>query len=180
MKILIGVPDSVLWLFVKSKTTEMNLKREAEARRVIPERLFFAERLQKQDHLARLALADLTLDTRIYNGHTTSSDSLWAGVPVIALQGTHFASRVSSSILRAIGLPGLITSNLEEYEHLAVSLASNPDQLQTIRENIANNRLAEPLFDTPRFVRNLEKAYKEMWEIFLAGERPRQIEVVEN
>jgi protein O-GlcNAc transferase len=179
MKILTKVPDSVLWLSVKSKTAKENLRQEAKARDVNPGRLFFAERLPKQDHLARLALADLALDTRIYNGHTTSSDSLWAGVPVITLQGTHFASRVSSSILRAIGLPELITKSLEEYETIAVKLAREPEELQAIREKIAMNRSKAPLFDTPRFVKNLEKAYKEMWKIFAAGEEPRHIEVEE-
>jgi protein O-GlcNAc transferase len=179
MNILDGVPDSVLWLLVKSKTAENNLKKRAEERGVHAGRLFFAERLPKPDHLARLALADLALDTRIYNGHTTSSDSLWAGVPVIALQGSHFASRVSSSILTAIGLPELITKSLEEYETLAVRLALEPSELKAVREKIAVNRSETPLFDTYRFVRNLEKGFKEMWEIFAAGQAPRQIEVVE-
>ena len=179
MNILDGVPDSVLWLLVKSKTAENNLKKRAEERGVHAGRLFFAERLPKQDHLARLALADLALDTRIYNGHTTSSDSLLAGVPVIALQGSHFASRVSSSILTAIGLPELITKSLEEYETLAVRLALEPSELKAVREKIAVNRSKTPLFDTYRFVRNLEKGFKEMWEIFAAGRAPRHIEVVE-
>jgi predicted O-linked N-acetylglucosamine transferase (SPINDLY family) len=177
MKILTKVPDSVLWLSVKSKTAKENLRQEAKARDVNPERLLFAERLPKQDHLARLALADLALDTRIYNGHTTSSDSLWAGVPVITLQGNHFASRVSSSILRAIGLPELITKSMEEYEALAVKLALKPEERQAIRVKIAMHRFKAPLFDTPRFVKNLEKAYKEMWNIFAAGEEPRRIEL---
>jgi protein O-GlcNAc transferase len=177
MKILTAVPKSVLWLLVKSKTARSNLKREARLRGVNPDRLCFAERLSKPDHLARLGLADLALDTRIYNGHTTSSDALWAGVPVITLQGTHFASRVSSSILTAIGLPELITSRLEEYEQLAVKLASDPGELQALREKLAEKRLVEPLFDTPLFAKNLERAYKEMWKIFVAGEEPRQISV---
>jgi protein O-GlcNAc transferase len=180
MKILQQVSDGVLWLQGGNEATEGNLRRQAEERGLEADKLIFAKHLPKDEHLARLKLADLALDTRIVNGHTTTSDALWAGVPVISIQGTNFASRVSSSILRAIGLPELITSNLEEYEHLAVSLASDPGQLQAIREKIAKNRSVEPLFDTPRFVRNLEKAYKEMWEIFLAGEQPRQIEVVEN
>ena len=180
MKILKHVPESVMWLLRGNDIAERNLKRAAEERQVNADRLIFADKLPKDEHLARLKLADLVLDTRIYNGHTTTSDALWAGVPVITMQGTHFASRVSSSILTAIGLPELITPNLDEYEHLSVCLASNPDQLQTICQKLTNNRLVEPLFDTPRFARNLEKAYKEMWDIFLAGERPRQIAVVEN
>jgi protein O-GlcNAc transferase len=123
--------------------------------------------------------ADLALDTRIVNGHTTTSDALWAGVPVLTMQGSHFASRVSSSILSAIGFTELITHSLEEYESLAVKLARNPVELQEIRQRIEKSRLVAPLFDTPRFVRNLERAYKEMWKIFLAGEAPRQIDVKE-
>ena len=180
MKILRQVPESVLWLLQGNETAEKNLRREAEARGVNPERLIFAERLPKDEHLARQRIADLALDTRIYNGHTTTSDALWAGVPVIALQGSHFASRVSSSILTAIGLSELIVHTLEEYEALAVRLARNPGELEAIRHRLAKNRLTEPLFDTSRFARNLEKAYKEMWEIFLTGEKPRQIKVMES
>jgi protein O-GlcNAc transferase len=99
---------------------------------------------------------------------------------VITLQGGHFASRVSSSALSAIGLPELITHSLEEYEARAVQLAHNPAELLELRQRLARNRLVTPLFDTPRFVRNLESAYKEMWKIFLAGETPRQIEVLEH
>ena len=159
------------------KTAQQNLGREAEARGITSERLIFAEKLLKADHLSRLRCADLALDTRIVNGHTTTSDALWAGVPVITLQGSHFASRVSSSVLTAIGLPELITHSLEEYEARAVQLARNPSEQQEIRERLAKNRLTAPLFDTPRFVRNLETAYKEMWKIFLSGESPRQINV---
>jgi len=179
MRILDQVPESVLWLLPGNRIAETHLRREAQARDVNPERLIFGEILPKAEHLARHRLADLTLDTRIYNGHTTTSDSLWAGLPVITLQGNHFASRVSSSILTAVGLPELITHTLEAYKSLAVLMANTPDELQTIRQKLAKNRLTEPLFDTPRFAVNLEKAYKEMWEIFSAGEKPRQIEVAE-
>ena len=127
-----------------------------------------------------MRLADLALDTRIVNGHTTTSDALWAGVPVITLMGGHFASRVSASILTAIGLPELITHTLEQYEALAVHLAQHPGELETMRQRLSENRLTKPLFDTPRFAKNLETAYKEMWKIFVAGEKPRSIEVVEN
>jgi predicted O-linked N-acetylglucosamine transferase (SPINDLY family) len=119
------------------------------------------------------------LDTRIVNGIITTSDALRAGVPVITLQGNSFTSRVSSSILTAIELPELIAQSLEEYESLAIDLVHNSGKLHMIREKIAKNRLVEPLFDTPRFTRSLEKAYKEMREIFVAGGRPRQIDVVE-
>ena len=179
MEILRKVPDSILWLLSGNSIAEKNLRREAEARGIQSERLVFADMLPKDEHLSRLRFADLSLDTRIVNGHTTTSDALWAGVPVITLQGGHFASRVSSSVLAAIGLPELITHRLEEYEALAVQLARNPAQLQEIRRRLAENRLSAPLFDTPRFVRNLESAYREMWNIFSAGEKPRQIAVLE-
>jgi protein O-GlcNAc transferase len=179
MRILKQVPESVLWLLCGNKTAEENLRREAEARGVKSERLIFAKLLPKDEHLSRLKLADLGLDTRIYNGHTTTSDALWAGVPVISLQGSHFASRVSSSILSALGVTELITYSIEEYEALAVRLALNALEVNEIRQKIGRNRAGEPLFDTPRFVRNLETAYKEMWKIFLSGDVPREIEVLE-
>ena len=112
-------------------------------------------------------------------GHTTTGDALWAGVPVIAVLGTHFASRVSSSLLAAIGLPELITHNLEEYENLALRLSQNPGELAALRTKLAKNRMTEPLFDTPRFVRNLESAFHQIWDRFLTGETPRMIEVIE-
>jgi protein O-GlcNAc transferase len=180
MKILRQIPEGVLWLLGGNEAAERNLRREAWDSGVAPERLFFSKRLPLDEHLARLKLADLALDTRVYNGGATTSNALWAGVPVITLQGSHFLSRMSASSLSAIGLSELITHSLEEYEALAVRLACNPDELQAIRERLAKNRLTKPLFDTPRFARNLEKAYKEMWEIFLGGEKPRQIEVMEN
>ncbi len=179
MKVLRQLPESVLWLQGGSETADNNLRREAEARGVKAERLIFAEKLPKDEHLARLRLSDLALDTRIVNGHTTSSDALWAGVPVVTLQGSHFASRVSSSVLTAIGLSELITHSLEEYEALAVRLAINGDELGAIREKLARNRLKKPLFDTSRFVRNLEKAYAEMWTTYQAGQEARHIEVSE-
>ena len=176
MRILRKVPKGVLWLPKKSETGVKNLRREAEKRGVSPERLIFADRLPtKAEYLARISLADLALDTRIYNGHTTTSDALWAGVPVITLLGRHYASRVASSVLGAVGLAELITHDPEAYERLAVHLANSPEALKAIRMKLANNRLTAPLFDTQKFVRNLENAYKKMWEIFLTGEKARQV-----
>jgi len=179
INILLQVPESVLWLSLENKTAETNLRHESEARDLKSERLIFSNRLPPDEHLKRLKLADMALDTRIYNGGATTSNALWAGVPVLTLQGNHFASRMSASILTSIGLTEMITYSLEEYETLAVRLAHHPDEFQTIRQKLAQNRLTAPLFDTPRFARNLETAYTEMWKIFLAGERPRQIEVLE-
>jgi protein O-GlcNAc transferase len=180
MNILRQVPKSVLWLQRENEITEKNLGREAESKGIKSTRLIFLEKLPKDQHLERLRLADVALDTQIVNGAATTSDALWAGAPVITLQGSSFASRMSSSILTAIGFPELITQTIGEYEQIAVDLGRNPERLQEIRQKIAKNRLVEPLFDTPRFARNLEKAYKEMWEIFVAGELPRRIEVVED
>jgi protein O-GlcNAc transferase len=169
----------VLWLISDSESAICNLRREAADRSIEPDRLVFAKKIEKAEHLSRLKWADLALDTRIVNGHTTTSDSLWAGVPVIALLGSHFASRVSSSLLHAVGLSELVTHHLEEYEELSVRLATHPSELKAVRNKLNINRLKNSLFDTPRFVRNLEHAYSEMWRIFLEGRAPTQIEVHE-
>ncbi len=167
MRILKQIPNSVLWLLWKTRIGEANLRHEAEARGVSSDRIIFAQKMPKAEHLGRHKLADLVLDTRLYNGHTTTSDALWAGVPVITLEGNHFASRVSSSLLRAIGLSELIAKNIEEYERLVLYLASNPNYLNMLRQKLAKNRLTEPLFDTPRFAKNLENAYRIMWQNFI-------------
>jgi protein O-GlcNAc transferase len=180
MRILQQVPDSVLWLFDDNPHARRNLRREAANRGVAPDRLVFAQKIEKAEHLSRLKSADLALDTRIVNGHTTTSDSLWAGVPVIAIQGSHFASRVSSSLLHALGIPELVADCLEEYEKLAVRLASHSSELNDVRHKLNINRLESPLFDTARFVRNLERAYSEMWRIFLEGRAPAPIKVPED
>ena len=179
MRILQQVPDSVLWLFDDNPNARRNLSTEAANRGVEPDRLVFAKKIEKAKHLSRLKSADLVLDTRIVNGHTTNSDALWAGVPVITLQGSHFASRVSSSLLHAVGLPELVTDSLTEYEKLAVQLVSQPSRLNALRQKLNINRLKKPLFDTARFVKNLEFAYMEMWRIFLEGRAPAPINVSE-
>ena len=179
MRILQRAPDAVLCLLEGSPIAQRNLRNALARHGIGAERLIFAEKLPKQEHLARLALMDMALDTRIYNGHTTTSDALWAGVPVLTLKGRHFASRVSASILKAIGLPELITDELDKYEALAVKLASTPEMLLKLKHKLEKNRLKSPLFDTLRFTRNLERAYQEMMEIYRAGEQPRQIEVKE-
>lgn len=180
MDLLRKVPHSVLWLLNKNQAATENLKNEACRRGIAAERLIFGSKLAKAEHLGRLKMADLYLDTRIYNGHTTISDALWAGVPGIALQGRHFASRVAASILTAVGLPELITYSLPEYEALAMNLAIDPETLMTVKEKLDRNRSSEPLFDTPRFAASLEKAYKMMWQLYLNDETPRLIEVLDN
>jgi protein O-GlcNAc transferase len=180
MRILKKVPHSVLWLIGDNITAEKNLKKRARSRGVKADRVLFAPLLPKEEHLARLRLADLALDTRIVNGAATTSDALWAGLPVLTIQGSHFASRMASSILNAVGLGELVTYDLENYETLAVFLAQNCEKLRSIRNKLAENRLTEPLFDTPRFTANLERAYDRMWKIYLAGEKPRPINLIES
>jgi predicted O-linked N-acetylglucosamine transferase (SPINDLY family) len=177
MRLLQRVPGSVLWLLAANPSVVTNLRREAQAREVAPARLVFAPRVAHADHLARLCLADLFLDTLPVNAHATCSDALWAGLPVLTSAGETFISRVAGSLLRAIGLPELIIHSLEEYEAVGLRLAQHPAELEGIRERLAKNRLTAPLFDTPRFTRHLETAYQFMWEIYLRGEPPRQIEV---
>jgi protein O-GlcNAc transferase len=180
MKILKQVPRSVLWIIGGSKTAVNNLKHAAEARGVKCERLVFAKKLPREEHLARLRFADLSLDTRIVNGAITTSDSLWSGVPVVTLQGTHFASRMSSSILSAVGLQELVTHSLIDYEALTIRLGKQPKELQAIRQKLVQNRLTWPLFDTGRFVRNLETAFKNMWRIYVSGDSPQPIKLLDN
>jgi protein O-GlcNAc transferase len=170
MNLLKQVPGSVLWLFKGNALAENNLKNQAQVRGVDGSRLIFAPHMPKDQHLARYRLADLVLDTRICCGHTTTSDALWAGIPVVTMQGDHFASRVSASILRAVGLPELISHNLEDYEALALRLSRSPHELADLKSRLAHNRLTKPLFDTSRFVKNLEDAYRRMWESYLSDE----------
>ncbi len=178
MRILQQVPDSVLWLFKGGAATTQNLQQEARGRGIDPRRLVFADKLPKAEHLARLRLADLALDIRLVNGHTITSDALWAGVPVITVLGDQFASRVSASLLNAIGLSELILEHVDAYERLAVRLATHPADRQRIKAQLSKNRLTTSLFDTPGFVGHLEAAYQKMWSLFKKGQLPQQIEVV--
>jgi len=175
MRILKAVPGSVLWLYEKMALASENLKKEAKKAGVDPDRLIFAGNLPKEEHLARIKLADLSLDTFTYNGHTTTSDCLWAGVPVVTLKGNHFASRVSASLLTAIGLPELITHSQKEYESLAISLAKSPQKLDAIRYSLLSKRLSEPLFDTQRFTHDIEAGYKKIYQNFISGGKVKGI-----
>ena len=180
MKILENVPNGILWLLEANETVKKKLMLEAESRGISPERLTFSKKLPLEEHLARHRLADLVLDTLTNNGHTTTSDALWAGVPVLTLQGNHFMSRVSSSLLTAIGMQELIVHSLKEYEDFAIRLARSPDKIDVICQKLEKNRLVSPLFDTPKFTRNLENAYKSIWDIYMSGQDPRRIDVIEN
>ncbi len=177
MRILRQAENSVLWQLEGVAEFGDNLRREAAAHGVAPERLIFAPRMAQEEHLARLRLADLSLDTLPCNAHTTASDALWAGLPLITVMGRAFAGRVAASLLTAIGLPELIADNLEDYEKLAVKLARDPAALAAIRGKLSANRLTSPLFDTARHTRSLEQAYATMWNIHKSGEAPRAFSV---
>ena len=173
MRLLRAVPDSVLWLSESSPTAEANLEKEAELRGVSRRRIIFAPRLaDMSDHLARHRQADLFLDTLPYNAHTTASDALWAGLPVLTCAGETFAGRVAASLLRAVGLHELVTASLEDYEGLALKLAHDPSYLQAIKAKLMRNRDTFPLFDTARFTRHIEAAYVTMWERYRRGTPP--------
>ncbi len=177
MNILTAVPGSVLWLYSRSREAESNLRREAVARGISAERLIFAHFENKPEHLARHQLADLFLDTLYYNAHTTASDALWAGLPLITCPGETFASRVAASLLTAIGLSELIVGTLQEYTDLAIHLANAPKELRALKDKLAKNRTTYPLFDTPLFTLNLERAYTAMWEIYALGNSPELIDL---
>lgn len=177
MRLLGRVEGSVLWLLQDNERAAQNLRAEAQRRGIDPGRLVFAGRLPLGEHLARHRLADLFLDTLPYNAHTTASDALWAGVPLLTCLGETFAGRVAASLLRAAGLPELVTGTPEEYEALAVALATDARRLEELRRRLAENRLAAPLFDARRFARHLESAYARMVERHLAGLPPEHIRV---
>jgi protein O-GlcNAc transferase len=163
MRLLAKVDGSVLWLLQGNAAIRENLRREATARGVDPARLVFAERTTPQLHMARQQLADLFLDTLPYNAHTTASDALWVGLPLVTTPGRAFPARVAASILQAAGLTDLVAPDLEAYEATALALATDPERLNAAREKLAKARTA-PLFDTGRFTRNLEAAYLAMLE----------------
>jgi predicted O-linked N-acetylglucosamine transferase (SPINDLY family) len=175
MRILSRVDGSVLWLLEDSPTAASNLRKEAQLRGVSPERLVFAQRMPLPEHLARHRAADLFIDTLPCNAHTTASDALWAGLPVLTCTGEAFASRVAASLLNAIGLPELITTTQEDYEALAVELATNTQRFKSIKQKLERNRLTTPLFDTKLFTQHIEEAYAQMIERYHANLAPQHI-----
>jgi predicted O-linked N-acetylglucosamine transferase (SPINDLY family) len=177
MRLLSQVEGSVLWLADGQPAMRANLIAAAAAQGIARARLVFAARLPADRHLARLKLADLFLDTLPYNAHTSASDALWAGVPLLTCRGGSFASRVGASLLTAVGLPEMITENLADYEALALALARDPARLAALRRKLAANRLTTSLFDTAGFTRGLEAAYAQMWERHQRGEAPDHIKV---
>jgi protein O-GlcNAc transferase len=181
MRLLTQVPGSVLWLATMGDLAQANLRRAAAERGVDPERLIFAAYVARiEDHLARHRAADLFLDTLPYNAHSTACDALWAGLPVLTCAGAAFAGRVGASMLKAAGLPELVTTRLEDYEALALKLATDSALLPSMRRKLENQRLACPLFDGDRFRRHVEAAYTAMWDIHLRGESPHSFRVEAN
>jgi len=172
MRILAQVEGSLLWLLDSAAPYAENLRREAVKRGVAPERLVFAPDIPTDQHLARMTLAGLFLDNLPYNAHTTASDALWAGVPLVTRKGTAFPGRVAASLLGAAGLPELIAESAADFERLAVRLAQQPAELKSLRDTLAKNKSRSTLFDTDRFRRHIEAAYRGMWQRWLAGEKP--------
>lgn len=177
MRLLTAVDGSVLWLLDAGEIARKNLCMEAERRGVAGDRLVFARRTAPADHLERHHLADLFVDTLPYNAHTTASDALWAGLPMLTCSGSTFASRVASSLLNAVGLSELITHSLEEYEALALKIARDKGFLARLKARLSVNRETYPLFDTERFTRHIEVAYVGMWERYCQGKPPETFAV---
>lgn len=179
MRLLQKVPGSVLWLLQGNDAAKAALNTEARTRGVDPGRIVWAKRMLLADHLARHMHADLFLDTFHYNAHTTCSDALWAGLPVLTRAGPTFASRVAASLLGAIGLPELVTRSTEEYEACALSLATGPRQLGELRSRLRSNRTKMPLFDTPRFAKQIEAAFRAMSDRHRLGLTPDHIHIAD-
>ena len=164
MQLLQQVPNSVLWLLDCNSLAKANLIKEAELRGISKDRLIFAPRVAMAEHMARQTCADLFLDTLPYNAHTTTSDALWMGLPVLTCSGETFASRVAGSLLHAAELPELVTYSLQEYKAKALQLANNPEELQRIKTHLTSKHEKLPLFDTEKFARDLEQIYTELWQ----------------
>jgi predicted O-linked N-acetylglucosamine transferase (SPINDLY family) len=172
MRILHQTPNSVLWLLDGIESTNNRLRELFVQAGLASERLIFAKKASNSEHLCRYPLADLFLDTAPYGAHTTSSDALWMGVPVITFPGRSFASRVCGSLLTAVGLPDLICDSPEKFVALAVELGTDRAKLLEYRRRLADSREACTLFDTPRLVRGLEDLYEQMWKDYESGSLP--------
>jgi predicted O-linked N-acetylglucosamine transferase (SPINDLY family) len=177
MRLLGKVEGSVMWLLKTNDRAETNLRKEAEARGISPDRLVFAPRLQLAHHLARHAHANLFLDTFVCNAHTTASDALWAGLPVLTRPGRSFAARVAASLVHAVDLPELAVESDGAYDRWRSTSRPDPARLAAIKQRLAANRLSSPLFDTEGYTRNIEQAYELAFERYLRGAAPDHIEV---
>lgn len=177
MTLLKEVENSVLWLYASEKAAIKHLQDAASEHGIDPTRLIFAEPIPKPEHLARLKLADIALDTHTYGGHTTTSDALWVGLPVITTAVESFTSRVCASILHAANLPELVTENFDSYTQTALTYAKHPEKLAELKTKLQENTATTPLFDTPSYVKHLEQGYRMAWERYMKGEQPTVIEI---
>jgi predicted O-linked N-acetylglucosamine transferase (SPINDLY family) len=178
MRLLGKIKGSVLWLRKSNDWSEANFRLEAKKRNVDSSRIIFAERAPMEEHLARHKLADLFLDTFNFNAHTTASEALWAGLPIVTKTGNGFAARVAGSLLHAIDCPELITETKEEYESLILELATNPKKLLKIRDKLVDNRLSKPLFNSELYIENLENAYQKIYENYTKDNVPQIVNIL--
>ena len=174
-----GDPDTAKWVAFEAFGQCSNLKQEAEARGINSERLIFAEKVPQEQHLARHRLADLFIDTFNVNAHTTASDALWAGLPVVTKLGKSFVARVAGSLLNSVGLPELITESNHDYEALILELANNPNKLSIIKEKLRINRSSYPLFDSNLYTKHLESGYLRAYQNYDEGIKPKTIYITE-
>ena len=179
MRVLSKIENSVLWLRQSNWWAAENIKKEAWKRKIDPARIVFAERVPMDEHLTRQRFADLFVDTFNYNAHTTATEALWAGLPVITMRGQGFAARVGSSLLNAVGMSELITESEKEYEALILELATNKDKLINVKKKLAANLLSTPLFDTEQYTKYLEDGYQQAYQRYLDGKYPDMIRVFE-
>ena len=175
MRLLTKVENSVLWLRQSNQSSNINMKNEAQKRKVDPSRLVFADKISMDEHLARQRFADLFVDTFAFNAHTTAAEALWAGLPVVTKAGLGFAARVAGSLLNAVGLPELVTETEQDYEVLILELATNPTKLAEIKKKLATNRLTQPLFNTELYTKHLENGYKQAYQNYFDGKLPQTI-----
>ncbi|MDB2600353.1 tetratricopeptide repeat protein [Amylibacter sp.] len=175
MRLLTKVENSVLWLRQSNQSSNINMKNEAQKRKVDPSRLVFADKISMDEHLARQRFADLFVDTFAFNAHTTAAEALWAGLPVVTKAGLGFAARVAGSLLNAVGLPELVTETEQDYEELILELATTPIKLAGIKEKLAANRLTQPLFNTDLYTKHLENGYQQAYENYFKGNLPQTI-----
>lgn len=174
-RILLAVEGSILFLYADNEETKKNLTQEAEMRGISPDRIIYAERLPRDEYLARYRVADLFLDTSPYNAGTTASDALWVGLPVLTYLGRSFSARMCGSLLNAIGLPELVTSSQQDYEKLAISIGRDPDKILELKNKLAENRLTTQLFNTKLFTQNIEFAYTKAYERYQSDLTPDHI-----
>lgn len=177
MRILARAPNAVVWFGEFVAATAANLKREAERHGIDPARLVFAPKIQRENHCARLSAADMALDTYYHGGGITSVDALWAGVPLLSVAGETPAARMGATLLNAVGMPELLCRDLAEYEERAVAFAANPAAVAALRAKLAANVANAPLFDVPRYTRDLATAFEAMWQNYRAGRPVVPIEV---